>query len=141
MACILLNCAEAHGAEFAGKKAGSFGKISCFSFFGNKVITTGEGGMCVTDDKELEDRMRILRDHGMSKERRYYHEVIGFNYRMTNMQAAIGVGQLERIDEILQWRSDLEERYREEINHTPGIIVQENNYLACINSCIRRKKR
>lgn len=124
---IVEDCAEAHGAEFAGKKAGSFGKISCFSFFGNKVITTGEGGMCVTDDKELEDRMRILRDHGMSKERRYYHEVIGFNYRMTNMQAAIGVGQLERIDEILQWRSDLEERYREEINHTPGIIVQENN--------------
>ena len=124
---IVEDCAEAHGAEFAGKKAGSFGKISCFSFFGNKVITTGEGGMCVTDDKELEDRMRILRDHGMSKERRYYHEVIGFNYRMTNMQAAIGVGQLERIDEILQWRSDLEERYREEINHTPGIIVQEKN--------------
>lgn len=124
---IVEDCAEAHGTEYDGRKVGSFGDISCFSFFGNKVITTGEGGMCITNDKELETKMRVLRDHGMSKERKYYHEVVGFNYRMTNMQAAVGVGQLERIDEILKWRSELEEKYREEIDHTPGIILQKNN--------------
>lgn len=109
---IVEDCAEAHGAEWDGKKVGSFGQIGCFSFFGNKVITTGEGGMCVTNDPELNNKMRILRDHGMSKERRYYHEVIGFNYRMTNMQAAIGCAQLERIDSILENRRKLEQMYR-----------------------------
>ena len=110
---IVEDCAEAHGAEWDHRKVGSFGVISCFSFFGNKVITTGEGGMCITDRKDLNDKMRMLRDHGMSRERKYYHEVIGFNYRMTNMQAAIGVAQLERIDQILDWRLALEDKYRD----------------------------
>lgn len=109
---VVEDCAEAHGAEWHGKKVGSFGIISCFSFFGNKVITTGEGGMCITDSKDLNKKMRILRDHGMSKDRKYYHEVVGFNYRMTNLQAAIGLAQTERIDEILEWRSELEEQYK-----------------------------
>ena len=130
---IVEDCAEAHGAEWASKKVGSFGIISCFSFFGNKVLTTGEGGMCVTDSRELNDRMRILRDHGMSRERKYYHEVVGFNYRMTNMQAAIGVAQLEHIDEILEWRSELEEKYRKAFAAIPGVHMQEN-------SCPKRKK-
>lgn len=123
---IVEDCAEAHGAEWGSRKVGSFGVISCFSFFGNKVITTGEGGMCVTDSDELNEKMCILRDHGMSKERRYYHEVIGFNYRMTNLQAAIGAAQVERIDEILKWRADLEEQYREAFADTPGITLQSN---------------
>ena len=88
---IIEDCAEAHGAEWKNGKVGSFGIISCFSFFGNKVITTGEGGMCITDSIELNEKMRILRDHGMSRKKKYYHEVIGFNYRMTNLQAAIGL--------------------------------------------------
>lgn len=101
---IVEDCAEAHGAAWNGQKVGSFGTISCFSFFGNKVITTGEGGMCITNDEQLNEKMRILRDHGMSKSRRYYHEILGFNYRMTNLQAAIGVAQVERIEDILEWR-------------------------------------
>lgn len=124
---IVEDCAEAHGAEWNGQKVGSFGTISCFSFFGNKVITTGEGGMCITDSAELNERMRILRDHGMSKTRKYYHEVIGYNYRMTNLQAAIGVAQLERIDDILQWRDLLEKQYRELFSRVSGIELQRNN--------------
>jgi Predicted pyridoxal phosphate-dependent enzyme apparently involved in regulation of cell wall biogenesis len=124
---IVEDCAEAHGAEWDYKKVGSFGIISCFSFFGNKVLTTGEGGMCVTDDRELNERMRILRDHGMSIERKYYHEAVGFNYRMTNMQAAIGVAQLEHIDEILEWRQSLEEKYRSIFSKIQNLQMQRND--------------
>lgn len=124
---IVEDCAEAHGAECNNKKVGSFGIISCFSFFGNKVITTGEGGMCVTNSVELNDKMRILRDHGMSKERKYYHEVIGFNYRMTNLQAAIGLAQTERIDEILEWREKIEKEYQDVFSKIKGISMQKKN--------------
>ena len=99
---IVEDCAEAHGAEYRGKKVGSFGIISCFSFYGNKIITTGEGGMCLTNDKELAEKIRILRDHGMSPEKRYWHDVVGFNYRMTNLQAAIGVAQLAKLDKFIE---------------------------------------
>lgn len=124
---VVEDCAEAHGAEWNCKKIGSFGIIACFSFFGNKVITTGEGGMCITNSPELNDRMRLLRDHGMSKERKYYHEVIGFNYRMTNLQAAIGLAQTERIDEILAWRGKLEARYRAALADVQGVALQKIN--------------
>lgn len=128
---IVEDCAEAHGAEWSGQRVGSFGDISCFSFFGNKVITTGEGGMCVTNSKELNDKMRALRDHGMSKERRYYHEVVGYNYRMTNLQAAIGVAQIERIDAILQWRHELEEKYRTALGKIENVTLQKNDLPKC----------
>jgi perosamine synthetase len=110
---VIEDCAEAHGAMYGGKKVGSFGDIGCFSFFGNKVITTGEGGMCVTNNLELDEKMRVLRDHGMSKTKRYWHDVIGYNYRMTNLQAAIGLAQLERIEEIHKNRKMYEENYKE----------------------------
>lgn len=83
--------------------------------------------MCITNNKELNDKMRMLRDHGMSRERKYYHEVVGYNYRMTNMQAAIGVAQLEHIDEILLWRSELEQKYRKVLAEIPGLQLQKNN--------------
>lgn len=124
---VIEDCAEAHGAMYDGKKVGSFGDISCFSFFGNKVITTGEGGMCITNDSSLEMKMRMLRDHGMSKTKRYYHEQVGFNYRMTNLQAAIGVAQIERIDDMLSWRSNLEKKYRQKL--LDGSIVLQNNKI------------
>lgn len=98
---VVEDAAEAHGAEYKGKKVGSFGDISCFSFFGNKIITTGEGGMCLTDNDGFAERMRILRDHGMNPNKKYWHDVVGFNYRMTNMQAALGVAQLGRIEKII----------------------------------------
>lgn len=124
---VIEDCAEAHGAEWKNKKVGSYGIISCFSFFGNKVITTGEGGMCITNDEGLNQKMRVLRDHGMSKERRYYHEVIGFNYRMTNLQAAIGTAQVERIDSILSWREDLETKYRSTLSKIDGVYLQRRD--------------
>ncbi|MFK8038659.1 MAG: aminotransferase class I/II-fold pyridoxal phosphate-dependent enzyme [Crocinitomicaceae bacterium] len=108
---VIEDCAEAHGATYKGRKVGSFGDISTFSFFGNKIITTGEGGMCVTNNEASNNRMRVLRDHGMSKEKRYWHDEVGYNYRMTNLQAAIGVGQLERINEILDFRRSIENDY------------------------------
>lgn len=124
---IVEDCAEAHGAEWHGKRVGTFGNISCFSFFGNKVITTGEGGMCITDSEELNDKMRVYRDHGMSKEKKYFHEVIGYNYRMTNLQAAIGTAQVERIGEILEWREKLEEQYIRALKPIKGVTLQKNN--------------
>lgn len=124
---IVEDCAEAHGAKWNNKRVGSFGIISCFSFYGNKVITTGEGGMCITDSEELYEKIRILRDHGMSRKKKYYHEVIGFNYRMTNLQAAIGVAQLERIDDILDWRMQLEIQYRKKLSLINGVTMQKTD--------------
>jgi perosamine synthetase len=97
---VIEDAAEAHGAKIGERVVGGIGDIGTFSFFGNKIVTTGEGGMVVTDREDLSLLARQLRDHGMST-RRYWHEIIGFNYRMTNLQAAVGVAQLERIDEIL----------------------------------------
>jgi perosamine synthetase len=113
---VIEDCAEAPGASFKGKKVGSFGNIGCFSFYGNKIITTGEGGMCVTNDQEISSKMRMLRDHGMDKNKRYWHKYVGFNYRMTNIQAAIGVAQLERIDSIHINRKLFEEKYKDSLN-------------------------
>ncbi len=109
---VIEDCAQAHGAMFKNQKVGSFGDIGCFSFYGNKVLTTGEGGMCTTNNPILNKKMRILRDHGMSREKRYWHDVVGFNYRMTNLQAAIGVAQLERIESIHKNRREYENCYR-----------------------------
>lgn len=109
---VIEDCAEAHGSMYDNKKVGSFGDIGCFSFYGNKVITTGEGGMCVTNNSELDEKMRVLRDHGMSKTKKYWHDVIGYNYRMTNLQASIGLAQLERIEEIHKNRREYEKNYK-----------------------------
>lgn len=126
---VIEDCAEAHGAEFNRKKVGSFGDIGCFSFYANKILTTGEGGMCITNNKSLYNKMRILRDHGMSKTKKYWHTVPGYNYRMTNLQAAIGVAQLERIDEILKEREKIEKLYKKMFSSNNNIEFQRNNLL------------
>lgn len=125
---VVEDCAEAHGAEVNGKKVGSFGDIGCFSFFGNKVITTGEGGMCVTNEQEVNARLRVFRDHGMSTTKRYWHDVVGYNYRMTNIQAAIGVAQVEKIDYLLEERNKIEEIYNKYLSELPEVTVQKNNF-------------
>lgn len=110
---VVEDAAEAHGAQFGKRTVGSFGDVGCFSFYANKVITTGEGGMCVTNSKKLHDKMKLLRDHGMSKKKKYWHDEAGFNYRMTNIQAAIGCAQLERIEATLARNQRLNKRYEE----------------------------
>lgn len=99
---IIEDAAEAHGAEYKNKKIGSLSDISCFSFYGNKILTTGEGGMCLTNDKKIAEKIEQLKDHGMSKERKYYHHNLGYNYRLTNIQAAIGLAQLEKIEKTIE---------------------------------------
>lgn len=110
---VIEDAAEAHGAEYKGRKVGSFGDISCFSFYGNKIITTGEGGMCLTNNEGLAQRMKTLRDHGMNPHKRYWHDTVGFNYRMTNMQAAVGVAQLGKLVKIIDKRKTIAEWYCE----------------------------
>jgi len=118
---VIEDCAEAHGARYDGKPVGSFSDVASFSFFGNKIITTGEGGMCVTSNPDLAARMRMLRDHGMRPDRRYWHDEAGFNYRMTNMQAAVGCAQLERMDELIAMRRAVHARYEAALVGVPGV--------------------
>jgi len=110
---VIEDAAEAHGAEYRGRRVGTLGTVGCFSFYGNKIMTTGEGGMCVTDDAVLADRMRVLRDHGMDPKRHYWHEVIGFNYRMTNLQAAIGAAQVKKLPRFVEKKRQIAGWYRE----------------------------
>ena len=118
---LIEDCAEAHGAEYKNKKTGSFGIISCFSFYGNKIITTGEGGMCLTDDASVSRKMKILRDHGMNPDRRYWHDIIGFNYRMTNLQAALGVAQLQKIDRLINKKRTIANNYEKLMKDLPSV--------------------
>ena len=120
---VIEDCAEAHGAEYKGRKVGSFGDVACFSFYGNKIITTGEGGMCLTNDEDLAEKMRILRDHGMRPEKRYWHEVVGFNYRMTNLQAALGVAQIEKIDLFVRRKREIAETYNSLLKDVNGVTL------------------
>ena len=120
---IVEDCAEALGARYKGQLVGTFGDVGCFSFFSNKVITTGEGGMVLTRDSGLLERMALYRDHGMRKNRRYWHEVAGFNYRMTNLQAAVGLAQIERIDSFLQQRHFMSLEYRKNLKSISGITL------------------
>jgi perosamine synthetase len=118
---IIEDAAEAHGAEYKGRRVGGLGKCGVFSFYGNKVITTGEGGMLTTNDRDFYQRARRLRDHAMSPQRRYFHEERGFNYRITNLQAALGVAQLERIDDFLDRRAEIMSWYEQEIATTDRV--------------------
>jgi perosamine synthetase len=118
---IVEDAAEAHGAEYKGRRVGSFGKCAVFSFYGNKVITTGEGGMLTTNDRAFHQRAKRLRDHAMSPSKRYFHEERGYNYRITNLQAALGVAQLERIDEFLDRRTEIMSWYNSAIATTDSV--------------------
>lgn len=120
---VIEDAAEAHGALYKGKKAGSIGHINAFSFYTNKVITTGEGGMVVTNDKKLAERAESLRNFFFDKERKYIHEETGFKYPMTNIQAAIGLAQLERIENTIKRKRDIAHTYNKLLKNIPGITL------------------
>jgi perosamine synthetase len=122
---VLEDAAEAHGAEIGGRRVGSIGDCGVFSFYGNKVITSGEGGMLTTNDADLYLKAKLLRDHAMSADKRYWHTEVGFNYRMTNLQAALGVAQMERIDDFIAKRLQVMQWYR---NHLEGCPKLRLNY-------------
>jgi len=121
---VLEDAAEAHGAQYRGRMAGSLGDIATFSFYGNKVITTGEGGMITTDDDSLADKARLLRGQGMDLKRRYWFPVMGYNYRLTNVAAAIGLAQLEKIDWHLERRRDNARWYAERLADVSSVRMQ-----------------
>ena len=118
---VIEDAAEALGAEYKEKLCGSIGHISTFSFYGNKIITTGEGGMVVTNDKRLAAKVRILKGQGMDPSRRYWFPVLGYNYRMTNIEAAIGFAQLKNIKVFLKKRRKIAEWYGKYLEGIPGI--------------------
>ena len=121
---VIEDAAEALGAFYKGHPCGGLGHISCFSFYGNKVITTGEGGMVLTDDDGWYERARLLRDHAMSPTKRYYHPTVGFNYRLTNIQAALGLAQMERLDQFVRIKRRNAAMYAERLTDVPGIVLQ-----------------
>jgi len=120
---VIEDAAEAHGAEYKGKIVGCLGDIGCFSFYTNKIITTGEGGMAITNSNETADRLNSFRDLAHSKEKRYLHYEIGFNYRMTNLQAAIGLAQMEKIDEYINARRNHARLYNSILKDIKGVTL------------------
>jgi perosamine synthetase len=117
---VIEDCAEAHGAEIRGRRVGSFGDAACFSFYGNKILTTGEGGMVLCSDAELARKLRLLRDQGFEHPR-FVHRVMGFNYRLTNVQAAIGLAQTEKITEKVEKKREIARWYMEAFSGSPDV--------------------
>lgn len=124
---VVEDCAEALGASYKNRRVGLDGDCSCFSFFANKSITTGEGGMIVFKDAETAQRARILRDHGMNPQKRYWHDYAGFNFRMTNMQAAVGVAQMGRIEELLGRKKAIFQTYDSILKEHQGVSLLPKN--------------
>ena len=120
---VIEDAAEAHGASIDSKKVGNWGDCATFSFYGNKNMTTGEGGMITTDDEALYQKCRFLRDHAMSGTKRYWHTEIGYNYRMTNMQAALGCAQVERVNDLMKRKQEIFECYKANLSLSEDISL------------------
>lgn len=120
---VLEDAAEAHGALYKGRLCGSMGHAAAFSFYANKIITTGEGGMVVTDDDALAQRLRTLKDLAHDPKKRFWHAELGFNYRMTNLQAALGLGQLESIETFVERKRSMAKRYAQGLSGIPGLTL------------------
>jgi len=138
---VIEDAAEAHGAKAYGRRVGSWGNCATFSFYGNKNLTTGEGGMITTQDEKLYHRLRYLRDHAMSKEKRYWHTEVGYNYRITNIQAAIGCAQLDRIEDLMRKRAELYSWYQKALQGVSDISLNRSQpwanssyWLICFES-------
>jgi len=120
---VLEDAAEAHGATYEGRKVGSLGHAAAFSFYANKIVSTGEGGMITTNNEDFAKMSRTLRDHAFCPERHFWHKVRGFNYRMTNLQAAIGLAQVEQLDGLVVQRRRNAALYNELLMKVPGIVL------------------
>lgn len=120
---VIEDAAEMHGQIYKGKSCGSFGDISTFSFYPNKHVTTGEGGMVVTDNEELAERCRMIRNLCFRQDVRYVHDEISDNYRFTNLQAAVGLAQLERLDEFVERKRNMGRYYTEQLKGVEGLIL------------------
>jgi len=123
---LIEDCAEAIGSKYKNKYVGTFGDCGVFSFYANKTISTGEGGMVIFKNKKIYNHAKVLRDHGMSRKKRYYHEHIGFNYRMTNLQAAIGLAQLENFKKIIERKIEIAKIYKKKLEKYKNIIFQKD---------------
>ena len=134
---VVEDAAEAHGAEYHGKKSGSYSDIAGFSFFANKNITTGEGGMVVTNNKAIFDQARYFKNvcFPLDGPRNYQHEDIGYNYRMSNVVAAIGLAQVEKADDYRAMRIRNHQLYRKYLKDVPGIIFQAGPAKDCVDVC------
>lgn len=121
---VIEDAAEAHGLHYRGKPCGGFGVVSTFSFYANKLITTGEGGMVLTDDPAIAERCRSLRNLCFGSGRRFVHEELGWNYRMSNLQAAVGVAQLHQLDRFIQIKRAIGQRYSERLGCLTAITRQ-----------------
>lgn len=121
---VIEDVAEAHGAEYKGNRCGGLGHISAWSFYANKIITTGEGGMVLTSDPKMAKRAAFYRNLCFRPEKRFYHTELGYNFRMTNMQAALGVAQMDRIEEFIQIKRRLGKYYRKGLLEINGIKCQ-----------------
>jgi perosamine synthetase len=133
---VIEDCAEAMGTKIGDRYVGTYGDISTYSFFGNKTITTGEGGMVCTDDIDLYERVESLKAHSVDKNKNYWHSELGYNYRMTNIQAAIGLAQLEECDKYLKRKREIANLYIDGLKGTPFIILGEgpgttNSFWMC----------
>ncbi len=136
---VIEDAAEAHGAKYKDKIVGGLSDCGVFSFYGNKIITTGEGGAITTNNVEIYEKAKFLRDHAMSKTKRYWHTEVGYNYRMTNLQAALGLAQLNRIDEIIDSRVSIFNWYKKYIKTNESVRLNYTapwaksvNWLVCL---------
>ena len=120
---VIEDAAESHGAEYKGRRTGGLGAAAGFSFYGNKIITTGEGGMITTNNKEIAQLAWNLRDHAFSHERHFWHKFVGYNYRMTNLQGALGLAQVEQLDDLVASRRRNAAHYTSLLSAIPGITT------------------
>lgn len=127
---VIEDAAEAHGAKYKGQPVGNLGDMAIFSFYGNKILTTGEGGMVTTSNPTFNRKIRFLKDHAMDPNRRYWHPQVGYNYRMTNLQAAIGCAQIERFDALIHWRKQAIGFYSDVFRDNDGILINPSKEWA-----------
>lgn len=139
---LIEDCAEALGSYFGKKRLGEYGECAIFSFFGNKTISTGEGGMIISKKKKIIEYCKFLKSHSMSQKKRYWHSEIGYNYRMTNIVAAIGVGQIKELDTTIRKKNLLHEKYKEALSDLPIIFQKkEKEQLFWVTSILFKNTR